>query len=292
MAKRITTTKDLNLALERFFQGMTQIGASSKGDVFDETVRKNLLNELNGAVFIDHKRWGDKSSTSIFKEYREQSLTKNFDFTSLKPITDNGVRLNLMVIDKPNGSQNWPDLLIVYNQIGLPLEVKSTEKDSIVWNSGFPRFDSLYIFNCYGKSKTTCFLGQHAINQQELADLMTASKDASIHNKKCGGERWSYYVRDMFNSNQSYIENKKLLEEAQKMCEQINQQELVIKNGSLTDKQKASALKVIDEKTAKFMNLDNTYQQQVQQRKTRESDVFDFLKKLSWNSSQHSNFSS
>ena len=90
MAKRITTKEDLNLALERFFKGMTQIGASSKGDVFDETVRKNLLNELNGAVFIDHKRWGSDSSTSIFKEYREQSLTKNFDcLTILSSISSN-----------------------------------------------------------------------------------------------------------------------------------------------------------------------------------------------------------
>lgn len=291
MAKRITTKEDLNLALERFFKGMTQIGASSKGDVFDETVRKNLLNELNGAVFIDHKRWGSDSSTSIFKEYREQSLTKNFDFTSLKPIIDNGVHLNLMVIDKPNGSQNWPDLLIVYNQIGVPLEVKSTEKDSIVWNSGFPRFDSLYIFNCYGKSKTTCFLGQHAINQQELSELMNASRDASFHNKKCSGERWSYYVRNMFNSTQSYIENKKLLEEIQKINDQINEQELILKNSNSTQKKKNSALKAIDEKTERFMNLDNIYKQQVQERESRENDVFNFIRKLPWDSSQHSDFS-
>ncbi len=291
MAKRITTKEDLNLALERFFKGMTQIGASSKGDVFDETVRKNLLNELNGAVFIDHKRWGSDSSASIFKEYREQSLTKNFDFTSLKPIIDNGVHLNLMVIDKPNGSQNWPDLLIVYNQIGVPLEVKSTEKDSIVWNSGFPRFDSLYIFNCYGKSKTTCFLGQHAINQQELSELMNASRDASFHNKKCSGERWSYYVRNMFNSTQSYIENKKLLEEIQKINDQINEQELILKNSNSTQKKKNSALKAIDEKTERFMNLDNTYKQQVQERESRENDVFNFIRKLPWDSSQHSDFS-
>lgn len=120
---------------------------------------------------------------------------------------------------------------------------------------------------------------------------MNASRDASFHNKKCSGERWSYYVRNMFNSTQSYIENKKLLEEIQKINDQINEQELILKNSNSTQKKKNSALKAIDEKTERFMNLDNTYKQQVQERENRENDVFNFIRKLPWDSSQHSDFS-
>ena len=119
---------------------------------------------------------------------------------------------------------------------------------------------------------------------------MNASRDASFHNKKCSGERWSYYVRNMFNSTQSYIENKKLLEEIQKINDQINEQELIVKDCGSNQRKKDSASKVIDEKTAKFMNLDNTYQQQVHERESREREVFDFIRKLPWNSSQHSIF--
>lgn len=296
MAKRIQNVSDLNTAIEKFIQGIIKIGASSKGNVFDETVRSLLLKELCGAVLIDDKRWGSKSSTSIFKEYKKRSMTKNFDFTDLPPIVDNTQLLDLIIVDKPNGSQNWPDLLIIYNQIGLPIEVKSTESDSIVWNSGFPRFDGIYIFNCYGKSTTTCFLGQHAINQFELDELKILSKEASQHNRKCGGTRWSYYVRDMYNSTQSFIESKSLPTDLIKINNDIEEAESKLKFGLTSSGKNLSinqinALKYfIEEKTEKFIGLDNEFNRQKKRREGIENETIDFIQKLPWTTNQNTNF--
>lgn len=296
MGKRIQDTNDLNNALVSFMQGIIKIGASSKGNVFDETVRSLLLKELNGATLIDDKRWGSKAAGSIFKDYRKRSGTKNFDFSDLPPLVDNGVPLELVIVDKPNGSQNWPDLLVIYNQIGLPIEVKSTETDSIVWNSGFPRFDGVYIFNCYGKSTTTCFLGQHAITQGELAELLTSSQSASQHNKKCYGSRWSYYVRDMYNSSQSFIESKAIPGELVKLYEVITDAEQKLHQGvgnagrKLTSSQIASLNLLIDEKTQKVLELDDQLTTQISQRVKVEQETLSFLKKLPWSKSQNTDF--
>ena len=296
MGKRIQNKNDLNSSLVSFMQGIIKIGASSKGDVFDETVRTLLLKELNGATLIDDKRWGSKSATSIFKEYRKRSSSKNFDFTDLPPLVDNGVPLDLVVVDKPNGSQNWPDLLIIYNQVGLPIEVKSTEVDCIVWNSGFPRLDSLYIFNCYGKSTTTCFLGQHAINAVELQELLALSERASQHNKKCYGNRWSYYVRDMYNSSQSFIESKATPSEIAKLYGAISEAEARLQSGvsecgrALSSRQKDVLTSTIDEKTHKVLQLESELANQRAQRTQTEQATLAFIQRLPWTSSQRTNF--
>lgn len=296
MGKRIQNTNDLNNALITFMEGIIKIGASSKGNIFDETVRSLLLKELNGATLVDDKRWGSKAAGSIFKDYRKRSGTKNFDFTDLPPLVDNGVPLDLVIVDKPNGSQNWPDLLVIYNQIGLPIEVKSTETDCIVWNSGFPRSDGLYIFNCYGKSTTTCFLGQHAINGLELSELLASSQSASQHNRKCAGSRWSYYVRDMFNSSQSFIESKVIPAELGKLYATITEAEDKLRRGTtetgrnLSNSQLVALKVLIEEKTTKVLELDNELTRQRNVRLQTEADTMTFIKKLPWNKSQSTDF--
>lgn len=296
MGKRIQNEHELNNALVTFMQGIIKVGASSKGNAFDETVRSLLLKELNGATFVDDKRWGSKSAGSIFKDYRKRSGTKIFDFTDLPPLVDNGVPLDLLIVDKPNGSQNWPDLLVIYNQIGLPIEVKSTETDCIVWNSGFPRSDGVYIFNCYGKSTTTCFLGQHAIDEDELTQLLVSSQSASQHNKKCTGNRWSYYVRDMYNSSQSFIESTAIPSELIRLYADIAQAEQILRSGtgtngrSLSSRQLISIKMKIDEKTERIIDLDNQLAEQIKRRKAMEDETILFLKNLCWNSNQTTNF--
>ena len=296
MGKRIQDTNDLNNALVSFMQGIIKIGASSKGNVFDETVRSLLLKELPGATLVDDKRWGSKAAGSIFKDYRKRSGTKNFDFSDLPPLVDNGVPLDLVIVDKPNGSQNWPDLLVIYNQIGLPIEVKSTETDCIVWNSGFPRFDGVYIFNCYGKSTTTCFLGQHAINQGELTELLSSSQSASHHSKKCYGNRWSYYVRDMYNSSQSFIESKATPGEIAKLYGAISEAEARLQSGvsecgrALSSRQKDVLTSTIDEKTHKVLQLESELANQRAQRTQTEQATLAFIQRLPWTSSQRTNF--
>lgn len=283
MAKKITikNEQELNDAIKAFLTRIASTGASSRGNDFDATVRNYLLEEvgLTEVNLITPAKWKE----NIFTEYRKLSLSKKFDFTKLAQINYNGVELNLMVIDKPNGSQNWPDLLIVYNQVGLPLEVKSSDKDKIVWNSGYPRLESLYIFNCYGKTRTTFFLGEHAINEEELSELRTYSNNARANNKDCSGKRWSYYVRNMFNSNQTYMEPTNFDGDALK--KEIEKNQSLINSDAISEEEKADL-----EDKIKHQSSSDEYRQ-YQARMQRESEVMDFINNLPWNPSQHTDFS-
>src|SRR6185503_17568884 len=79
----------------------------------------------------------------------------------------------------------------------------------------------LYIFNCYGKARTTAFLGEHSITEEELLFLQNQAKLAASFNESNG--KWSYYARNMFNSNQSYIENLDLKKKAEQTNQRISE---------------------------------------------------------------------
>ncbi|MDD1626880.1 MAG: hypothetical protein LUQ26_05305 [Methylococcaceae bacterium] len=188
--------------------------ASTKGNEFDATVRDKLKKHLKLVSYIPTDRWASKAKTSIFSVHSKRTQSKWFDFSDLPPIYDNGVRLDLMIVNQPNGSQQWPDLLVIYKGIGLPIEVKSAKPDKIVWNGGLPRQNGVYIFNCYGESKVTCFLGKHIISLERRQNLLMLAKVASTLNTSNGEEGeedgWTYYVRNMYNSNRSYVFNSNI----------------------------------------------------------------------------------
>lgn len=284
----------LNKSILSCINSIIKIGASSKGDQFDETVKDKLRLYLKGAKYISSEQWCSKDKNSIFKEHYKKTLKNCFDFTDLPTIIDNGVPIKLMIIDKPNGSQKWPDIMIVNNGIGFPIEIKSSKTDSILWNSGLPKANSLYIYNCYGKSKTTCFLGQHAISKEEVDFLQEMSQKAKELNKKFPNGNWSYYVRDMFNSNQIFFEDEIIMER--------NEQEL-IKIESLKQKliktienNKYSALKIegerlkIAKRQSKNYELLTKYHQIKSRRLKIEQETLEFIDNLSWDKNQQTVF--
>jgi len=292
--RSITSKQELNDALCQFLIDITKVGASSKSDVFDETVRQILRDNLSGAKYISTEQWSDKEG--IFYEHYRTSLTYNFNFTHLPKIVDNGKPLNLLIIDKPNGSQKWPDLLIVYDGIGLPLEVKSAKEDKITWNSGIPRSGGVYIFNCYGRSKTTCFLGEHAINDEELLLLKERARNATKENGKLG-DRWSYYVRDMNISGQTFFENEKDLISANKkemeIFETTNNIDKKLAKKTLTEHDK----KLIHEWQERVIKLRiesvDLHEKHSSEQETRikyYEETKDYLRTLTWDYQQKTDF--
>lgn len=295
---QITTPQALNDALVECLKDVMKVGASSKGDNFDETIRDKLKYHLDGARYISTEQWCSREKDSIFLEHYQTTLNNKFDFTHLPPIKDNGRQLDLMIVDKPNGSQKWPDLLVVFKGIGLPIEIKSAKQDIILWNSGIPRADSLYIYNCYGKSKTTCFLGQHAITDDELKFLLMKSKIAQEINERHTSQKWSYYVRDMFNSAQTFFENdehqKKCNKYQEKIYENENELKMLIDSGASNKR----ALARIDKLNAdndllniQFLNLDDEYKRQQANRIYTEKETLDFIQYLDWTPKQKTDFS-
>lgn len=291
----ITTSKALNEALVDCLKDIMRVGASSKGDNFDETVRDKLKYHLDGAKYIPTEQWCSVDKYSIFIKHSEITLENKFDFSHLPAINDNGRQLDLMIVDKPNGSQKWPDLLAVFKGVGLPIEIKSAKMDVILWNSGMPRADSLYIYNCYGKSKTTCFLGQHAINDDELQFLLLKSKLAENMNERHLNQKWSYYVRDMFNSTQKFFEN----DEHQKRCNKYQakiyeyENEIKLLTGA-TNKRAVSRIEKlnaeINDLTTSYYELDDEYKRQQQARVFTEHETLKYIKELTWTPQQRTDF--
>lgn len=265
--KKILKVEDLNQALVNFIVEITSIGSSAKGNKFDETVKDKLLVHLAGAKLINTEDWCSKSKKSIYYKHKELSSKNNFNFTGLPKIIDNGTELNLMVVDKPNGSQKYPDILVIFNGIGFPIEVKSTNVDNIIWNCGLPKKDSLYIYNCYGKSKTTCFLGQHAINDEEILFLKEQAALAKKLNIWHKNKKWNYYVRNMFNSNQSFFENNNDLNKANEY--------LLKSNTDLKESHKINHDKLIEK-----------YKTEQENRLFIENETKNKILKLTWNDNQ------
>ncbi|MCW5156303.1 hypothetical protein [Burkholderia cenocepacia] len=291
MAKKIDTPIELNEALTNFITDILKVGASSRSDVFDETVRTKLLKHLTGAKYVPTESWGSKNKNSIYAEYYRRTLKKDFNFTDLPDIVDNGEHLNLLIVDKPNGSQQWPDLLVVFNKVGFPIEVKSNRNDLILWNSGLPRDNGLYIFNCYGKSKTTCFLGQHAIKSNTRKSLIEFAKLASELNNTV--EDWSFYVRKMFNnSTRSYFENDDLVTKSKILQKKIdNNNNLLHELG--TEGHKGTIRKLGRENiehAEEAQKFDNEYKSKQMDRLFIEKSTLDFIKSLTWDENQTLNF--
>lgn len=113
-----------------------------------------------------------------------------------------------LLIRQPNNTQMWPDILIVYKRRGLGIEVKSSKYDQIVWNSGLPRRNGIYIYNggLFSENETantTYFLGQHIlrpIEQKHLQEAREANhKISRVYNDLLSTSKWSLYARPMFN---------------------------------------------------------------------------------------------
>ncbi len=294
---QLTTIQAVNDALVECLKDIMKVGASSKGDNFDETVRDKLKYHLDGAKYISTDQWCSREKDSIFLEHYKTTLENKFDFTHLPQIIDNGRQLDLMIIDKPNGSQKWPDLLVVFKGIGLPIEIKSAKTDIILWNSGIPRSDSLYIYNCYGKSKTTCFLGQHAITDDELGFLLFKSKLAQEMNEKHSNQKWSYYVRDMFNSTQTFFENddyqKRCVKYQEKIYEYENELKILVDSGATNKRAIARIDKLnieINELSLNWNTIDDEYKKQQQERLHTERETLNFVQYLSWTPQQKTDF--
>ena len=292
MAKKITTIHELNKKLVECLDDIMSVGSSTKGNKFDETVRDKLQLHLTGAKYINTDDWCSKKSNSLYLKHKKITLQNKFDFTELPLINDNGEKLNLIIVDKPNGSQKWPDLLVIFNGIGMPIEIKSTKNDVIIWNGGLPKPDTLYVYNCYGKSKTTCFLGQHVINDAELDFLKQKADFAKQSNELHKNGMWSFYVRNMFNSNQSFFENNNDRKKVNELERDVFINENKLKKLGV-DGHEETIVKYkreIDEQSDETIRLMNKYKKEQESRLFIEQQAKDMVLGLTWDFKQKANF--
>lgn len=118
-------------------------------------------------------------------------------------------------IEQPNGPNDSPDFIVCYNGLILWLECKSAENgNNLMWNSGYPRKNVLYIFSCKESGNTTLFLGQNTEiqlnnsnfeNDYQLFDEEVKRYADELFRKMFPNcNEFSYYNRRMLNNNTNY----------------------------------------------------------------------------------------
>lgn len=111
-------------------------------------------------------------------------------------------------LQQPCGGNNFPDFLIRdIDGTYKILEAKSAKENSIAWNDNYPKKDCIYVFSSEKENKTTVFLGQDVITeeQQEMFNRLTNDidklvKEANIEMSKIDkyNRGWYFYSRPKY----------------------------------------------------------------------------------------------
>lgn len=201
----------LNERLRAAFENLKKIPyfSGAHGDSVDSTLFNKLAEQIK-AKKISAEAW---KKTDAFEPLRRNCQRKIFGFNMMVP--------EVLIVDKPNGSQNWPDALVIYKSKGLPIEFKSAGQDKIVWNSGLPQPDGIYIFNgitTRDDQQTTFFLGAAILSEVERRVLTSAAAENQDAAKTFNetlitlDSKWSLYARPMYNCGDKYLGHPKRYE--------------------------------------------------------------------------------
>lgn len=196
---------------------------SSSGDTVDVSLAGRIARAIGAKTSLSPQQW---------KEDKWTGLRKHMLSVCKRPKDDPGpVHIVFgpevldepfekpVVVRQPCGSQNWPDMAILYRFRALPIEFKSQQGDKITWNSGLPRIDGIYVFNGRlpasaegsGVAETTFFLGQHVLDDASKAYLLEASEHnhrlAVDYNERLAQIKsgWSLYPRPMYNYSGKFL---------------------------------------------------------------------------------------
>jgi hypothetical protein len=208
------------------------------GNGFDAAARHSILTACNLRHVQETEwksnRWAPVRASVAAGRFLFGFKTKEAPINNPDPV----------IVFQPMGSQNWPDMIIIYKDRALPIEFKSCQSsDQITWNSGIPRPVGVYVLNASVKAATkskalaemmarsavavaqglpalpvppslpatTFFLGRHAISAQEIAILASCDLNNRIQTSAFNarlialGSMWGYYPRAMNTDKGKYI---------------------------------------------------------------------------------------
>jgi hypothetical protein len=137
-------------------------------------------------------------------------------------------------VEQPLGSQNTPDFIVCYRGSIYYIELKSSAKEKITWNGGYPHDGYIYLFSAGAHDAQTVFMGEDAWSsdiKQELLGFADSQKERTDEFNQTIGmpktqqtfwskiksffgskednpakptSKQSYYTRNMFNDNEKY----------------------------------------------------------------------------------------
>jgi hypothetical protein len=189
---------------------ISKMRGASIGDDVDRVFLSSMKTHTNAQLISDHE-WKNKYIKSF-------DMDKNSGCCSISTLIEKP-----LLVDKPFGSQNFPDFVLLYGHRGLPIEIKTSNAEKIVWNTGLPRSEGIYIFNgipiksSVEKVSTTFFMGSDVIIEEELKLLrlcrkymqdciISSNNELSIIGKDYN-RIWQMYPRPMHDSNELIISN-------------------------------------------------------------------------------------
>ncbi len=119
-------------------------------------------------------------------------------------------------VERPFGSQRYPDFLVLDGARVVLIEVKFSRKKQghPMWNGGLPRQGGLYVFGAYGRQDVTFFLGRDVVSSEEARQLhnffekLTELQDA-FNAKSMTGQRYGFtaYSRKAFDQRAKHSPN-------------------------------------------------------------------------------------
>lgn len=178
---------DVNFLIKKSLLEIKNLTKSSVGGHhFDKNAQNIFFDNLSSAGFkvIEHKEW-----MKYYKAYRQRVLDcynqgTPYDFSNIQ----SDEILDRVIIDKPNGMNSYPDILIIFNQKGMAFECKTNARDSVSWGMTIPHDNVIYLFNSYRKiGKSTFFLGGDLITPDERMVLEQFQRFFKYHSKEANG---------------------------------------------------------------------------------------------------------
>lgn len=177
--------------------------------------RDRFLNAATGGQFeqrimafmLTEMRYNRLDKHDIAAELRAQAKVES----DAQPIA-NATGLENVFVYQPNGSQSYPDLLVLIRREVVCIEIKFARNQKPVWNSGLPRPNGFYILGRHGRRRDiTFFRGGDVLSAEDgrrmhdfFADLRTRQHQFNQTNATRQSHGFSVYIRKAFDQNKKY----------------------------------------------------------------------------------------
>jgi len=198
--------RNISIDLIRGIESLHGIGKleSMHGDSIDKTIMMIISKNISSQLISTTDWKTNYKNMGTFCEGTGDYYTK-FDFDPP------------CMINKPRGSQNTPDFMILYKNRGICFESKSTKAQHIVWNSGIPKPNIIYIFNGNPPknaqyTSTTFFMGKDMVSKQEVELLKLCRKTMELSVESYNLQLkplglWNVYPRPMYGCSDAILTN-------------------------------------------------------------------------------------
>ena len=187
-------------------------------------INDNIISAMNYIIEHPSNTGGHQFEDYVYKVFRRFLHTKNDSKVTCRVDTSGNImkvsgydeHKGTHVIEQPNGSQNWPDFIIMRENNCLCFEIKTGKGGKITWNSGFPKKNCIYIYKDMNDHRVYYFLGVDRLegveeNVSTLKDefekefkLLAKKLFEEAKFKPLKDKNISHYARSMWNDSTNY----------------------------------------------------------------------------------------